>query len=104
MQILIPKAGGGQGGPAWESDKLPGDICTASPCQLVMLVRAQQTFSIQRQMVNILGFQAIWSVAITPLCSRRMKAALDNTEMNECSNTTLFMDTEISISYNFHMS
>ena len=45
------------------SNKLPSDVSGASPWQVVMLVRGQQTFSLQSQMVNILTFQAKWSVA-----------------------------------------
>ena len=75
--------------------------------------RGCQTSSLKRQTVNTLGFVGeTVSVATTHLCCHSAEAAIADTETNEFGcipppskkPTTLFMDPEILISCNFHIS
>lgn len=64
------------------------------------------TLPVKDQPVNMLSLQAIWFCPTTQLCHYSIKVAID--DMNRwlwlCSHKTLFMDTGIWISYNFHKS
>ena len=75
--------------------------------------RGCQTSPLKRQTVNTLGFvDETVSVATTHLCCHSAEAAIANTETNEFGcipkkknpKTHNFMDPEILISCNFHIS
>ena len=74
--------------------------------------RGCQTSPLKRQTVNTLGFVGeTVSVATTHLSCHNAEAAIANIEINEFGSipkkkkpTTLFMDPEILISCNFHLS
>ena len=71
---------------------------------MMCYIRGQQTFSVQSQVVNVLDFLGhTVSVATTQFCCHSLKITTDHMCKSEhdCSNKSVFVDTEIYILYNF---
>lgn len=68
--------------------------------------KGQQTFSMKGGMVKNLGFQTIWSLPQAVLYSAMWDKSPRRQDRNNWmwlgANTTLFIDTETYILYNFH--
>lgn len=74
---------------------------------IILPPRVQQTFSVKGQILNIFSFvNHTVSVTTVQFCCCNMKATIDNMQTSECdcSNKSIFMNTEVRISYNFYIS